>query len=191
MNQPLAKCVNCKSPLPQEFINTPDFVKCPSCATSFQIIAFPAFYKQTDENIKEIALEEGEASCFYHHDKRASIVCHMCGRFLCSLCDIELDEKHICPECIKMGKKMGTITNLENHRVLYDSIAFALALYPLIIFFLATIITAPIALYISLRYWKSPGSMLRGTKIHFLGAIILSLIQIGGWLIFIFELFSQ
>lgn len=182
MNLSPGNCTYCKRSLPEKLINTPDSIKCPFCGTFIQVITFPVLYKVTEKNTEEITKQEGEASCFYHHDKKAHVVCHMCGRFICSLCDIGLDDKHICPECIGREKKNGTLTRLQNHRVLYDNISLSLAVYPVIIFFLFTFITAPIALYISIRHWKTPGSILRGSKFRFSLAIFLSLAQIGGWL---------
>jgi hypothetical protein len=75
-------------------------------------------------------LIEGEASCFYHPQKKAAVPCEACGRFLCALCDCELHGKHFCPACLETGKQKGKIQKLESQRTLYDNIALALAVYP-------------------------------------------------------------
>jgi hypothetical protein len=99
---------------------------------------------------------------------------------LCPLCDIEFDGGHICASCLSAGKKKGKIKNLETQRVLYDGIALSLAILPLLIFYL-TIITAPISIYVAIRYWKAPTSILPRTKIRFILAIVFSGLQLAGW----------
>ena len=37
------------------------------------------------------------------------------------------------------------------------------------------------ALFVAIRYWKAPPSILRRTKIRFVAAIIIALLQIAGW----------
>lgn len=126
---------------------------------------------------------EGESSCFYHPQKKAVLPCDGCGRFVCALCDCQLNGQHFCPVCLETGKTKGKIKSLDNQRTLYDRIALSLAIYPLLIFYF-TLITAPMALFVAIRYWKSPPSLVRRGKIRFVVAIIFALLQIAGWGIF-------
>ena len=128
----------------------------------------------------EPLLLDNEAGCFYHPGKKAEVPCSRCGRFLCQLCDVELDDDHICPSCLETGKKKRSIKSLENHRTMYDSIALALALYPLLIFWI-TCITAPMVIFMVIRYWKAPSSIIPRTKIRFISAFVMASIQIAGW----------
>lgn len=128
----------------------------------------------------EAIMVEGEASCFYHPKKKAVLPCESCGRFLCALCDLELHGQHICPACLKAGKQKGKIRQLENRRTLYDSLALAVAVYPMI-FVWTTIIGAPIALYIAIRYWKAPTSIVSRSRWRAWLAIVIALLQIAGW----------
>ena len=68
-------------------------------------------------------LVDGEASCFYHPAKKAVLPCESCGRFLCAVCDVEMNGQHLCPACLASGKKKGRLKQLENRRTLYDSLA--------------------------------------------------------------------
>ncbi|HEX5398354.1 MAG TPA: hypothetical protein VFY06_04825, partial [Verrucomicrobiae bacterium] len=106
--------------------------------------------------------------------------CDGCGRFLCALCDCELDDAHFCPTCLEAGKTRGKIKSLDNQRTLYDSIALSLAILPMLILYF-TIITAPMALFVAIRYWKAPRSILRRTRIRAIAAIGIALLQIAGW----------
>jgi hypothetical protein len=123
---------------------------------------------------------EGESSCFYHPQKKAVLPCDGCGRFLCALCDCQLNGQHFCPACLEAGKSKGKIKSLDSQRTLYDSIALSLAIYPLLIFYF-TLITAPMVLFVAIRYWKSPASLVHRSKIRFVVAIIFALLQIAGW----------
>lgn len=161
--------------------NQPEFAPCPACGVPLQIEVFPALFRKIAPGQSgEAIMIEGESSCFYHPQKKAVVPCDGCGRFLCALCDCALDDRHFCPACLETGRTKGKIKNLENQRTLYDSIALALAIFPMLIFYF-TIITAPMTLFVVIRYWKAPSSILRRTKIRFLAAMVISLLQIGGW----------
>ncbi|MGE5842932.1 MAG: hypothetical protein ACM335_11670, partial [Deltaproteobacteria bacterium] len=77
-------------------------------------------------------------------------------------------------------KKKGRIVNLDRHRLLYDGTALRLALFPMITVWL-TIVTAPIAIFLSIRHWNSPMGVVRRTKIRFILAIAVSGLQILAW----------
>lgn len=164
---------------------------CPGCGASIRVSVFPSlFKKETAVNSGESILVENEAGCFYHPLKKAVVPCAECGRFLCALCDIELGGKHVCPACIESGKKKGKIKNLENHRTLYDDIALSLSIVPLL-FFWVTLITAPVSLYYSVRYWSAPSSIIPRTKIKFIIASFLATLQIAGWALFFFNIIPK
>ncbi len=126
-------------------------------------------------------LEAGEASCFYHPLKRAVVPCDRCGRFLCGLCQVEFLGQNWCPRCIQASSEKGQLTHLDPSRTLYDNLALMLAIVPVLLIF-ATIITAPLTLYIVIRYWRAPSSILPRTKIRFYIAALLATIQIGAWI---------
>jgi hypothetical protein len=161
--------------------NQPDLAPCPACGVPVQVEIFPALFRPTARGRGgEALMVEGESSCFYHPQKKAVVPCQGCGRFLCALCDCELHGEHFCPACLEVGRQKGRITRLENQRTLYDGIALSLAILPLLIFYF-TIITAPMALFIAIRYWNAPRSIVHGTRIKLVLAIILATLQIVGW----------
>jgi len=146
-----------------------------------QIEVFPALFRQLAPGSNaETVMVEGESTCFYHPNKKAVLPCEACGRFVCALCDCELHGQHYCPACLEVGRKKGKIKSLENQRTLYDSIALSLTIFPLLIFYF-TLITAPMALYIAIRYWNAPRSIIHRTKIRYVIAIVLAALQIIGW----------
>jgi hypothetical protein len=138
----------------------------------------------------EAALIETESTCFYHPQKKAHLPCEGCGRFLCALCDCELHGKHYCPACLEVGRTKRKIKSLETERTLYDSLALSLAVIPLVIFYL-TFVTAPAALYIAVRYWNAPRSIVHRSKIRLVLAIIIASLQIVGWGIAIYFIVAK
>ena len=173
-------CTHCHTPILAGFYNTPDLIRCPSCHVPIRIDVFPAFYRHFGPGKEGEALTDDQASCFYHPQKRAVIPCDHCGRFLCGLCDVEFGGRHLCPACLETGKKKGRIINLDRHRVLYDSVALRLAVFPMITIWF-TLVTAPIALYLAIRHWKSPTSLVRRTRIRFIFAMAVAGLQILAW----------
>lgn len=174
-------CPKCRTPLPPALYNAHELQPCPACAVRLQVEVFPAVLRPPGKGASaEAVLVEGEASCFYHPAKKAVVPCAGCGRFLCAVCEVELDGVHFCPACLESGKKKGRLHQLENRRTLYDNLALAVAVYPWI-FVWTSIIGAPIALYIALRYWKAPSSVVPRTRWRAVLAIVISVITIFGW----------
>ncbi len=177
-------CSRCNTPLPAEGFNTGEPVVCSGCQAQTLVTVFPAVLRGiASGKPAESLLVDTDASCFYHPQKKAEISCGNCGRFLCSLCDVDLNGEHLCPPCIEAGRQKGKLERLENRRVLYDEIAVSLALYPILIFivFYVSILTAPIALYISIRYWNAPSSIVARSKIRFVVAIVIASLQLLAW----------
>jgi len=142
---------------------------------------FPAFLRPiaTGQDA-EALMVEGEASCFYHPQKKAVRPCDSCGRFLCALCDCELQGEHFCPGCLETGSKKGKIKSLEKERMRYDKIALSLAVVSMPLFFLA-IISAPLAIYFAIRSFRVPSSIVGSTKVRSLIALVLAGALLAGW----------
>ena len=81
------------------------------------------------------------------------------------------------------GRSARTMTTLEDQRVLYDSVALALAFWPMLFVF-PTLVTAPAAIFVALRYWKRPLSILPRSRFRFLLALLLAGGQLVGWTVF-------
>ncbi|MDY6791707.1 MAG: hypothetical protein SWH54_10620 [Thermodesulfobacteriota bacterium] len=180
----MISCTQCNASLGREMLNRYELVLCPSCKSLLRVDVFPAMFRTIPTGKSgDVLLEKSEASCFYHPQKKAVTVCSLCGRFLCDLCDVELNEKHLCPSCLEKGRAKRKIKSLEDQRTCYDKIALLIAVVPMLGFWL-TILTAPISLFITIRYWKTPGSIVRKTKIRFIAAFLIAGLQIVGWTFF-------
>lgn len=183
-------CTKCGALLPPEFYNRPFFSPCPSCGIELQTLVFPALVRPITAASSEALAVEG-AGCFYHPQKKAVVPCDSCGRFLCALCDVEFNNQHICPACLDSGKKKGKITKLQNRRVRYDNVALALAIFPMLIFYF-TILTAPLVIYMAIRYWNAPlGIVHRNGKVRYIIALIIASLQLVGWTVGIYFLVTR
>ena len=178
MIQPTVACPGCQARLPPDFFNLKHFVSCPSCEATLRMRVFPALTRPETAAVAAPVIAEGESSCFYHPHKRAVVSCERCGRFLCALCDIEVGDKHRCPGCL--SRRSGVWPELEKSRTLYDGIALALATFPILLWPL-TAISAPAALYLTVRYWRTPLSIFPRTKIRFILAFLIAGAQVVGW----------
>jgi hypothetical protein len=180
----MLRCVRCKTSLPHHVLDTPAWTHCSVCRSTIRMLGFPAAFRKLDVGAGlDSVLAEGQSSCFYHSKKRAVLPCDGCGRFLCSLCDIELSGQHLCPGCLETGRKKGKLKQLQNQRVRYDTIALSLAVLPVLLLVTVglTVFTAPAAIFVALRYWKIPSSLLPHTRIRFVVAVLLAVCQLAGW----------
>lgn len=187
-------CFECHAALPVRIFQPGVRVKCPHCDNPVQGEFFPAFYrKPAPVQVGELLLDDDEASCFYHPQKKAAVACEGCGRFLCPLCEVEFSGRHLCPVCIESGKSKKKIRDLETERVMYDDIALSLVVIPAVFFFLIylTLFTAPVALYYVIRYWNAPRSVVPRTRLRFVFALGFSLAEILGWVALAFSLYSS
>ena len=183
MSQVAVACPSCQNSLPGALCNTGAIAHCPSCDDGIQIEIFPAFFKPSGAGrTGETLLEEGVSSCFYHEQKKAVVHCDACGRFLCALCDLDFNGRHLCPACLQSGKKKGELPELENRRTIYDSAALSTAVLPLLIWPM-TLVTGPLAIFLAIFSFFRPSSLIARTRIRAWLALIFGLLQLGGWII--------
>ena len=175
-------CPKCRAPLGRDALIADGACRCPGCKTEIWISLYPALLRRLpDGGAADASALPDESSCFYHPGRRAIVVCGQCGRFLCSLCDIELGEQRLCPGCIKSGRRKGTLAHLDRQRMRHDRLILALAVYPMLLFYF-TIITAPVVLMLTFWFWNAPRSVVEPSSKRFIIAAILALFQIIGWI---------
>lgn len=181
-------CPKCGAPLPPESFNTGYFVSCRSCGGPVRAEVFPALYRPPETVPAENASAPGDATCFYHAHKTAKSVCAGCGRFVCALCEVDLGEGPFCPSCLSAGRKKGKIAKIERGRMRYDKIALTLAIVPSITI-IFTILSAPAVLFMVVKYWNAPRSLVSPSGWRFVVAGIIAMIQVGLWVTFFVRTF--
>jgi hypothetical protein len=152
---------------------------------------FPAVYRRIGPGAAaETSLIEGETTCFFHADKKATVVCNGCGRFLCALCDVPIGADHLCPKCVEAGRTKKTLTTFENYRTSYPSLAITFAFLPLLIW-PVSFVTAPAAVFLVLFGWRKPPSVTgRRRRGAMVVALIAALLQCAGWAAVLFGFYK-
>jgi hypothetical protein len=158
-----------------------DNAACANCGAYSVVRVFPAMFQPPPAPAESLSAAEGEATCYDHPSKRAVAHCSQCGRFVCPLCAVDFRGGVWCPRCIASGAEKKRTVELEKSRTLYDSVALTLALAP-ILFWVLTIFTGPASIFIALRYWKYPLSLVRRTRWRAVLAILIGLSQAGAWI---------
>lgn len=189
----MIRCTGCWSWLPTRFFNAGDDVHCPSCRSRLEVCVFRSLFHATGKGLAAQKIDQdGLASCFFHPRKKASIPCDRCGRFLCTLCDVDWGGQHVCPACIEA--QLSTPAGESDQAVkktLYDRIAMGLAVLPLILIITLplTAITAPVAIYMAIRYWNRIRHPVY-TPIWNSTAILVALATLGVWFYLIYHQFK-
>ncbi|MDB6110843.1 MAG: hypothetical protein JWR69_2593, partial [Pedosphaera sp.] len=76
MDPQIVSCGKCKTPLAETVFNLEDLTPCPGCGSRLQAQVFPALFRRfTPGRSGEAVMEESEASCFYHPQKKAVLPC--------------------------------------------------------------------------------------------------------------------
>ncbi|HPC59206.1 MAG TPA: hypothetical protein PKX23_00985 [Verrucomicrobiota bacterium] len=170
--------------MPPAGLNTGQFFRCPGCRSEVQAEAFPALDRPLPRGAAgEAVMVPGESACFYHEARKAVAVCDACGRFLCALCDCHLNTSHFCPGCLNAGRQDRRIQELETVRPLYGRQAFVLSLLPLFI-------TGLLALFLALRYWKAPLSLVKPQRWMLPAAVFFGALQTLAFTLLFYRLFA-
>lgn len=179
-------CPRCKRPLPEWLLKDAHVSSiCPQCQSALDVYCFPGLYKSEEKlDVSMLALAEGEACCYEHATKRAQSLCSNCGRFLCALCEVPLGREIFCPDCLN-GREAPVL-----HRTKFDSIALALATWPLFIFYFV-VITGPLAFILGIYAWKKPLSLVRRSRWRIYVAMGMAALEMVGVVALIVFLVTQ
>jgi hypothetical protein len=175
------RCPRCALALEAAAFGGGATIECPACRSELTATFFPAF-ENPPPAISTASGEralDGEATCFFHPEKRASLACEGCGRFLCALCDMPLGARHLCPACLGSGRR----AELVSHRVCWSRVTLLTGLLPVFLGWIVwpfLIFTGLATIFIGLWTWKKPGSLVRGPR-HWAAVLGLvgGLVQVG------------
>ncbi len=177
-------CPKCRTIQPADHINAGQLLPCPHCNALIRTELFNAFFVPKDQAATaQSAAVGGQAECFYHPGKSAVVACADCGRLLCAVCQVDLNDRPICMTCLQAGRDKEKILTLQHRQEIYDNIAINLAFWPAFMI-LPTLITAPAALFFSVKHLRTSSPVLPKTIFKSILALILSVFQIGGWVVF-------
>ena len=168
----LIRCDRCGTPVDAAAWNTGLFAPCP-CGAKLYARTYPMLVSPLPGGRGGSDLSGEDQSCCFHHPKKQAVVaCDTCGRFLCGLCDLAVGERHVCGTCFRRAMLESTDAQLCPHRPTHDQAAITLAVIP---------VTAPLGVYLALRHWNSPGSVLGVRKRLMATAVVVGLISTAFW----------
>ncbi len=178
---PALACPRCRHTLgPESWIDANRGV-CWGCKTGYEFVGFPALRATRQRIAAQPAVLAADSVCFFHAENRAEAICDSCGRFLCAVCAVPFAGRKLCPACIAAAGSAET-SSVVRERVLFDSIALALAIVPLLIWPF-TLIAAPCALGMAIYGWKKPGSLVSGrSRTRLISAALVAVLEIAGWI---------
>ena len=196
MSTVISHCVACDASLP---ISTERGggveIACPACATRQRQQLFPAMVKSV-EPLQESVYSDENAVCYFHDTSGARTLCDDCGRYLCDLCRLEMPQpanrpagfpQIVCPSCYAhraATEESAPWDLMQTTYLRYDLMALFVAFLPLLLVltFLLTPLTAPIALYLALRYW---GRSRNPVKRFYLNGVLALFLVMGVLLIWV------
>ena len=188
----LFPCRKCGLILPADVFNTPEPAGCPRCHNLVVARVFPAFIEGPREGRAGEVIGIDELSgCFFHPDRRAVVPCGECGRFLCALCDLEVQGRHLCPGCLEAGRQKAALAVFRTAHTRWDNVALMLATFPVFFYFI-TPFTAAAAVFISIWKWRSTrAAMVPYSKGRFVVALLVASLTLAGWAAILFTVFGQ
>ncbi len=185
----LRQCGKCGSPFSNTLLQGAEQgITCPACGARAVIRFFPAAVSLSSSAPGKGTSAPGENPCYTHPQRKAERICDGCGRFMCSLCDFAIGDRHLCSNCVSAlaeqnDEKTGD-DNLVSRRIQYDSIAFMLAVgFPLLFgcfCFPLLLVTAPVSLWLTVRHWNTPCSLFPRNRWRFVVAAIVSGASLAG-----------
>ncbi len=180
-------CPRCYRALPEDLLRDhPQGGACPNCRATIAVRAYPRLWRRPDTDAGAGAgavSEEGDAVCRFYPDQKAETVCTACGCLLSAKAAVDWVGRSYCLPCLHSLREEKGEDGFLSKRTLYDNAALGLVLFlaPLSVF------TAPVALYLLIRYRNASRGIVPRGKFRWWAALVLSVGFSLGWL-FLFVL---
>ncbi|MFM8358972.1 MAG: B-box zinc finger protein [Verrucomicrobiota bacterium] len=120
------------------------------------------------------------ASCFVHDGRPAVAACDQCGRFLCAVCELELDGQPWCAACLAAARATGRLARLERQRVRWDLAAGYLLAGSLLLCPPLLLLTAPAAMVLAGGKLHAPPSRVARSRLRLILVFPVALLLLGG-----------
>lgn len=180
----LVRCALCNQPLHVPEGAAFGVGTCISCHRESSIAAFPALVKNGAPKPPTLSVDPpapGEAACYYSPNRRATKECSHCGVLISDIWAAQWGSETVCLKCLEHLRGQGKDERFESRRILWDNVALVLTLVPLtFVFWMFAFLTAPAALFIGLRHWNSPRSLVPRSRARLVVALLLAFAQVGG-----------
>lgn len=128
---------------------------CAKCGTAFDARVFHP--PQRSARVLQLAQAgpEGASSCANHARNAAVANCERCGLFICSLCEIKIEDGTFCPSCFDRVSKEGRIAGATTRFRDYGSLAVASGFFSIFMFPITGIPLGSLAIYYVVKGFRS------------------------------------
>ena len=139
-------CPRCKKPL--ELAQASDGPNnCPYCGGAFDARVFQPAARSL--RVVQVAQSgpEGAGACANHPRNAAVTSCERCGIFICSLCELDVDDAKYCPACFERLAEEGAIPSARVRFRDYGSLAIVASFVGFIFSFILGLPIGVLTLY--------------------------------------------
>lgn len=172
-------CGKCAAPL-LWLESAEQLLECSSCQQVNEVYLFPPAWRDAKRPSFAAEALSDESVCLKHPGKRATLACESCGRFMCELCSIPLSGKNVCVECVDKGPAKNELAAVQAPLLRYDQITLLLGLL-CIFLYIMSIILAPIVIFVAIRNWRRPFSILPRSRWRFVAGALIALLALSLW----------
>lgn len=178
---PILQCPGCRSRLKVGREISFFEEECPVCRREVSVTVFPRMFREWAVAEAGAPAAEGEASCSFFPGERAEKVCDECGCFLSERAAVVWAGRDLCLPCVHRLREVEKDSGFIGRTRLQDKRALALVtwLAPLSLF------TAPLALYLLLRYRGRPEGFAPRSRLTWWIAFGLAITWLIVWLVLI------
>jgi hypothetical protein len=195
------RCASCQSPLTDQLFHGNSATQCGFCRKTIRAFLLPKLYQSafpTPPSLPTQAPAEGEAACFYNPNRKATKVCGHCGVFVSDAWSAQWGSETVCLKCLEQLRGKNLDQRFEAGRTLWDNVALGMIVVPFVAAFvllctligypfaaialMLTLFTAPAAIFLSLRYWNAPRSLVPRGRSRLVLALLSGVLLVLGWI---------
>lgn len=174
-------CPACHAQLPAEPDALEALAACPRCSRALTVTVFPAYrHPPARGPAAPPAADASGAACFVHDGRPAVAACEQCGRFLCAVCELELDGQPWCAGCLEAARATGRLARLERRRIRWDLAAGYLLAGSLLLCSPLLLLTAPAAMVLAGSKLQAPPSRVARSRLRLILVFPVALLLLGG-----------
>jgi hypothetical protein len=151
-------CPRCEGPMEVSALMPGAATMCFACRTAVHVLVFPRALAYRSSGEAGPPSQPEQARCYFHEERTAEAPCQACGRFVCQLCQVEIEGRRLCPECFNRRADDGSLLSMRTREVRHDSLAAQLGWVwiPFVTFLIPLPVCAISVLYLTIRYYKEP-----------------------------------
>jgi hypothetical protein len=175
--QVAVRCPWCRQPLDHAALTTNPALACPNCSNVFEAVRFDP--PPVTLLVAELATTgpEGGQPCGLHPRNAAIAGCERCGAFVCALCEVNADERALCPGCFDRLASEDLLPGIRSSFRNYPGLAGLTAGLGCLVYFFS-IFFGPLAIYYAVKGLRQKDRMKESDAIVGLwAALILGILE--------------